>query len=55
MPIRIVHTADNHIGLPFKQYAADVAKRLVEERFAALGRLVNVANERNAHFFVVAG
>jgi DNA repair exonuclease SbcCD nuclease subunit len=55
MPIRIIHTADNHIGLPFKQFPADVAKRLIDERFAALGRLVAVANERNAHFFVVTG
>ena len=55
MPIRIVHTADNHIDLPFKQYPAEVASRLIEERFLALGRLVAVANERNAHFFVVAG
>lgn len=53
--IKIIHTADNHIGLPFKQYPIDVAKRLVEERFAALGRLVAVANARRAHFFVVAG
>ena len=55
MPIRIIHTGDNHIGLPFKQFPADVAKRLIDERFAALGRLVAVANERNAHFFVVTG
>ena len=55
MPIRIVHTADNHIDLPFRQYPAEVASRLIEERFLALGRLVAVANERNAHFFVVAG
>ena len=55
MPIRIVHTADNHLDLPFKQYPAEVASRLIEERFLALGRLVAVANERNAHFFVVAG
>ena len=55
MPIRIVHTADNHLDLPFKQYPAEVADRLIEERFLALGRLVAVANERNAHFFVVAG
>jgi len=55
MSIRIVHTADNHIGLPFKQYPAEVAARLVEERHAALGRLVDMANERQAHFFVVAG
>jgi exonuclease SbcD len=55
MPIRIVHTADTHIGLPFKQYPADVATRLVEERFLALERLVTEANSREAHFFVVAG
>jgi len=55
MPIRIVHTADNHIGLPFKQYPAAVASRLIEERCAALERLVAAANEREAHFFVVAG
>jgi len=55
MPIRIVHTADNHLDLPFKQYPAEVAARLIEERFLALGRLVAAANERNAHFFVVAG
>jgi len=54
MPIRIIHTADNHIGLPFKQYPV-VADRLIAERFLALERLVAVANERNAHFFVVAG
>jgi DNA repair exonuclease SbcCD nuclease subunit len=54
MPIRIIHTADNHIGLPFNQYPA-VADHLIEERFLALERLVAVANERNAHFFVVAG
>jgi len=55
MPIRIVHTADNHIGLPFKQYPAEVAGRLVEERFSALDRLVAAANSREAHFLVVAG
>lgn len=55
MPIRIVHTADNHIGLSFQQHPADVAGRLVEERFAALGRLVDTANDRQAHFLVVAG
>jgi exonuclease SbcD len=55
MPIRIVHTADNHIGLSFKQYPADVAKRLIEERFLALERLVAIASKCEAHFFVVAG
>ena len=49
MPIRIVHTADNHIGLPFKQYPADVANRLIEERFAALERLVTEAGGWQAY------
>ena len=55
MPIRIVHTVDNHIGLPFRQYPTDAAEQLVEERFLALERLVAEANRRAAHFFVVAG
>ena len=55
MPIRIIHTADIHIGLPFRQYPGEVANRLIEERFLALERLVAMANERKAHFFVVAG
>jgi DNA repair exonuclease SbcCD nuclease subunit len=55
MSIRIIHTADNHIGLPFKQYPGEVGDRLIEERFLALERLVAMANERKAHFFVVAG
>lgn len=55
MPVRIVHTADNHVGLPFRQYPTDVRDALVEERFAALGRLVETANKRQADFFVVAG
>ena len=55
MPVRILHTADNHIGLPFKQYPEQVRAQLVAERFAALVRLVETANERQADFFVVAG
>ncbi len=57
MPIRIVHTADNHVGMPFKAYqaAAGVRSRLIAERFAALDRLIETANARGADFFVVAG
>jgi len=55
MPIRIVHTADNHIGLPFRQYSDDLRSTLADERCAALTRLVEAANERRADFFVVAG
>lgn len=55
MPLRILHTADNHIGISFAQYPDVVRDRLLEERFAALERLVTTANERAAHFLVVAG
>ena len=55
MPVRIVHTADNHIGIPYRQFREEVRQRLVHERFDALGRLVTTANERRADFFVVAG
>ena len=43
MPIRIVHTADNHIGLPCRQYPGDAALRLIDERFTALERLVTAS------------
>lgn len=54
MSLRILHTADNHIGVSYNQYP-EVRERLVEERFGALERLVGEANRREAHFFVVAG
>ncbi len=55
MSLRILHTADNHIGLSFNQYPEAARERLIDERFASLERLVATANERAAHFFVVAG
>ncbi len=55
MPIRIVHTADNHIGIPYRKFPEDIRQQLVSERFSALGRLVAIANSRQADFFVVAG
>jgi DNA repair protein SbcD/Mre11 len=56
-PLRIVHTADNHIGLRFssRPYPEDLKKKLVEERFLALERGVEVANRRDADLFVIAG
>ena len=55
MSLRILHTADNHIGISFAQYPDIVRDRLSEERFSALERLVAMANQRQAHFMVVAG
>ena len=53
--IRIVHTADNHIGKQFRNYPPAVKDRLVNERFEALQRIVDRANDVAAHFIVVAG
>jgi hypothetical protein len=55
MSLRILHTADNHIGLSFNHYPEPAKGRLIEERFASLERMVTIANERAAHFIVVAG
>lgn len=55
MSLRILHTADNHIGLSFNQYPETARKRLIGERYAALERMVTTANDRKAHFIVVAG
>ena len=55
MSLRILHTADNHIGLSFNQYPEPARERLIEERFASLERVVATANDRAAHFLVVAG
>jgi exonuclease SbcD len=54
MSLRILHTADNHIGLSFNPYP-EARERLIEERFASLERMVATANLRAAHFIVVAG
>ena len=55
MPIRIVHTADNHIGMPFRQHRDEIRNRLLEERFNALERLIETANEHHADFFIISG
>jgi DNA repair exonuclease SbcCD nuclease subunit len=41
--------------MPFKKYPDKVSLKLADERFEALKRLVDEANRREAHFFVVAG
>ncbi|MDO1450356.1 DNA repair exonuclease [Rhodocytophaga aerolata] len=55
--IRIIHTADNHIGKKFsgRYYSPSHQERLIQERFEALERVVESGNERQAHFLVVSG
>ena len=55
MPIKIIHTADNHLGITFQKYADPVRKRLLQERLDALKALVDEGNSRDAHFLVIAG
>ena len=56
MNLRILHTADVHIGMKFTRgYPPEVKEALVEARFNVLERLVQEANERQCHLFVVAG
>ncbi len=48
MNLRILHTADNHIGLSFNQYPEPTKGRLIEERFASPERMVANVNEQIA-------
>ena len=54
MPLRIMATADVHLGMKFASYRA-VQPRLVEARFSALTRVVEAANERECDLLIVAG
>jgi predicted phosphodiesterase len=54
--VKILHTADNHIGLKFSNYKGSPAQEaLIQERFDALQNIVDQSNSLQAHFLVVAG
>lgn len=54
--IRLLHTADLHLGLKFTRgYAPSVRDRLVGRRLECLRDLVDLANSRSCHVMVVAG
>jgi DNA repair protein SbcD/Mre11 len=55
MPIRLIHTADNHIGMTYKHYSPALQQRLIDERLCALARIVETGNAAQADFLVVAG
>ena len=52
--IKIVHTADLHIGLEYGRFPS-ISDKLKEERLAALRLIVERANKESAHAIVVAG
>jgi DNA repair protein SbcD/Mre11 len=55
--IKIIHTADNHLGMKFngRSYSEAVRQYLVDNRFDALAKLVEIANSKRADLFVIAG
>jgi exonuclease SbcD len=55
MSIKIVHSADHHIGMKFNSYPEIVRKKLMEERFLALKRIVDYGNDHKAHLLILTG
>ena len=57
MPFKLLHTADLHIGMTFnnRSYPEDVRKKLVEARFEALDKVVELANKEKCQLLVIAG
>ena len=55
MTIRFIHTADWHIGKPFRNLPADLAGELSAARLDAIARIAAIARARNASHVLVAG
>lgn len=57
MTIKILHTADLHLGMKFARYnlKPEVQERLVEARFETLASLVEIANKQDSDLLVIAG
>ncbi len=56
MTLKILHTADLHIGLKFMRgYDPGVREKLIQARFDTLARLVDLANQKTCDLFVIAG
>ena len=54
MTIRIVHTADNHIGISYNT-VSQAKSQLVQERLDSLKRIVAEGNKVGANYLVIAG
>jgi DNA repair protein SbcD/Mre11 len=52
--MKIFHTADVHLGMKFAGYPS-VQEKLIEARFEALKRCVDMANDRDCDLLVVGG
>lgn len=56
--IKILHTADLHIGREYKrqeQENIEIAKRYRRARVEALENIVRIANQENCDYLVIAG
>ncbi len=54
--IRIIHTADNHLGIKYSSWNQQVAaEKAFNERFEALSRIVEYSNKVDADYFIIAG
>jgi len=55
MTLKILHTADLHIGMKFSNYPAGIREELVEARFTVLQDLVLRANQVKTDLFIITG
>ena len=56
MTVKILHTADLHLGMKFvRGYEPEIQERLVEARFETLGSLIELANTASSDLLVIAG
>lgn len=57
MALKILHTADIHIGMSFasRGYRDELRKQLVEARFEVLEKIIQSANQNGCDMLVIAG
>ena len=55
--LKVLHTGDLHLGMTHKtrNYPDDMRLQLVEARFKALEKAIDVANKEGCHLLVIAG
>lgn len=53
--LKLVHTADWHLGKRFRAFERDQARTLTRERLAVVGRILQLANQSQANAILCAG
>ena len=54
MPLKILHTADVHLGMQFRNHP-EAQETLINARYETLQNIVNRANELKVHILAIAG